>query len=181
MELFGIRVIDATAIDGAMQLNTYLQRWGLEGSRTGPLTVTLTITPIRQILLSWFAPSAIAQAAQIIARACDIPITRTFVGRDRDQVTVGLGGEDASDVTLWENIAWGIFLWAASRYPTRARWNMVSPSKPIRMVPPRPSVTPAVTSYVTQSLSLPRTRSVGIPAVPRLQPPAGAPGPRRGG
>lgn len=195
MGLFGIELIDTTSLDAANQLTTHLERWGIEGNPAGPLAICLAIAPSRQVFLPWLTGSAVYEAVQTISRACDLPITRTIVGGERDRITVGIKVGDLTQSQLWENLSWGIFLWAASRYPTHPAWQFrlppmgeqvvppseVEPMVPPMIEPPRNAVA-TVISYATQPYSLPGIRSSGMPlSVPVLKPPAEAPGPRRGG
>lgn len=182
MELFGIRIIGELSSDAAVQMNMNLRRWGIEGGRTGPLAVSITTSSRRQIGVSWLARSEVYEAAQIVSRSCGIPIVRTLFRDGRDRVAVHISGGDVGQSSVWEHIAWGIFLWAASRYPTNPIWSFVAHPGGPQVSQPRFDVGLTVASYAVQGLSLPRARSPGInPIIPQLKPPGAAPGPRRGG
>ena len=182
MELFGIRFIGETSSDAAMQLAMNLRRWGIDGDRTGPLAISVSLSPRRQIAVSWLARPEVYEAARIVSRSSGIPIARTLLSHGRDHVAVRIPVEDARQSSVWEHVAWGIFLWAASRYPTNPTWSFLARPGRSQMSQPRLDEGPAVASYAAQGLALPRTRSPAPqPLVPQLNPPGAAPGPRRGG
>lgn len=112
------------AIDGGSSqaliklLDTSFLPWHLQSyDRDGEVTLRLIPGETTELRFSLLAGCAVRQAVHIVSMAGSIPVRCIWTVSQPNMVVIQISPQDRAQVTIFQNVAWALFLWAASRHP----------------------------------------------------------------
>ena len=187
MDTFRIAIDSNSSQTLVKLLQPCLSSWHLYShDRDGEIILRLIPEETTELRYSILAEAAVHQAVHIVSMAGSIPTRCLWTIRQRKILVVRISPQDRVQTTIFQTLAWALFLWAASRHPGHETFHgfvhaPLGQTHNLRLPSGDSNTSLAAFSQQTQPLSHPvRARSVSSSAPMSFPPTAESP-PKKGG